>query len=120
MERPYGTRKYALVVNGKFACEYRYPSMGNELVERTTAILQSNPKVVITDDSPIDNVNTYNLFIGKELAGQIYFIDKSDLGAPEMINAALKSNPIIIDMTGLDMPLIDDLWDGTTFVTPIS
>lgn len=113
-----GTKKYALVVDGKFACEYRYPSIGTEEVERVTAILQSNPKVVITEDSPSNNVNTYNLLINEEVVGQIHYIENADIVPdPQMINAALQSNPTIVDISGLDTPSMGDTWDGTNFTS---
>jgi hypothetical protein len=117
-----GTKKYALVVDGKFACEYRYPSIGTEEVERVTATLQSNPKVVITEDSPSNNVNTYNLLINEEVVGQIHYVENADIiPDPQMINAALQSDPTVVDITEIDLPSepYNWTWDGTTFSEPV-
>ncbi len=112
-------KTYALVVDGVFASEYSYPSVGSYTVEKTTAILNSNPKVVITSGSPSNNINIYNLLIDNEVVGQIHYPDSGDtLPEPSIVNEALKSDPTIIDITGLEKPSIGDVWDGTAFTTP--
>lgn len=113
-----GTKKYALVVDSKFASEFRFPSIGTEDVERTTAILQSNPKIVITPESPFNNVNKYNLIINNEVVGSINYINDGDFQPdPKMINAALQSDPTFVDITGLNTPEVGDVWDGTNFIS---
>lgn len=112
-------KKYALIVDGAFASEYLYPSVGSYTVEKTTAILQSNPKVVISSNSPSNNINFYNLLIDDKIVGQIYYPESGDIiPDPLVINGALQSDPVIVDITGLETPSIGDIWDGTSFSTP--
>ena len=116
-----GTKRYALVVNGEFACELRYPSQGTQDVEKTTAILQSNPKIVFVSEG-VDpyNVNTYNLLIDDEVVGKFHYINSGNaVPDPQMINAALKSDPTVVDFTEIDpKPEPGWTWDGTVFINP--
>ena len=108
---------YALVVDNKFACIFEYPSEGNEIIEKNTAALKSNPKVVlITEEPQLEKINRYSLTINDEIVAEFSHI-KDEFGGPlaEMTNAALQSDPQVVDLTGIDMPTIGDTWDGTTF-----
>jgi hypothetical protein len=118
-----GKKKYALVVNGEFACELKYPSQGNNDVEKTTAILQSNPKVVfISEEVNSYNISTYNLIIDDEVVDKFRYINSGNaIPDPQMVNAALKSDPTIVDITDIDYnPEPGWKWDGTVFLNPES
>jgi hypothetical protein len=39
-------KTYALVVDGEFACLFRFPKVGNPSIEMITAALSSKPEVV--------------------------------------------------------------------------
>jgi hypothetical protein len=108
---------YALVVDNKFACLFEYPVDGNEIIERNTALLRSNPKIaLITEEPQLEKINRYSLSIDNEVVGEFSHI-RDEFGSPlsEMINAALQSDPIIVDLTNKDIPEIDSVYDGTNF-----
>jgi len=110
---------YALVVDNEFACIFQYPLEGNEIIENNTAALKSNPKITLSNEEPLfEKINRYSLIIDNEIVG-IFSHIKDEFGNPvtEMINAALQSDPQVIDMTGLDTPTMGDIWDGTSFVS---
>lgn len=112
---------YALIINGEFACQYKHPSEGPAGAERITAILQSDPKIILAEGMPDEyGINTYNLLIENETVGQIFYhTDPSIVVNPEMINAALQSDPTIVDITDIDpQPQVGWLWDGNTFTNP--
>jgi len=108
---------YALVVDNKFACLFEYPIDGNEIIERNTALLKSNPKIaLITEEPQLEKINRYSLSVNDEVVGEFSHV-KDEFGSPlsEMINAALQSDPIIVDLANKDVPEIDSVYDGTNF-----
>lgn len=108
---------YALVVDNKFACIFQYPTDGNEVLERNTAALKSNPKVaLITEEPQLEKINRYSLTINDEVIAEFSHV-KDEFGGPlaEMVNAALQSDPIVVDITGKDIPEVDSIYDGTNF-----
>jgi hypothetical protein len=108
---------YALVVDNKFACTFQYPTDGNEVIERNTAALKSNPKVaLITEEPQLEKINRYSLTINNEIIAEFSHV-KDEFGGPlaEMVNAALQSDPIVVDITGKDIPEVDSIYDGTNF-----
>jgi hypothetical protein len=115
-----GTKIYALVVDNEFVCEYRHPKEGNDAIEKTVAILSSDPKIRITKDSPVNNLNTYELLIDGDVVGEIYYLNEKDVvPSPSMINAALQSDPKFVDISDLNpRPQVGWLWDGAVFNDP--
>ena len=108
---------YALVVDNKFACLFEYPVDGNEIIERNTALLRSNPKIaLITEEPQLEKINRYSLSIDNEVVGEFSHV-KNEFGGPhaEMVNAALQSDPVVVDITGQDIPEVDSIYDGTNF-----
>jgi hypothetical protein len=110
---------YALVVDNKFACIFQYPLEGNQIIENNTAALKSNPKITLSSEEPLlEKINRYSLIINDEVVGTFSHIKDEFGGAlAEMINAALQSDPFVVDITGLDTPSMGDMWDGTKFVS---
>jgi len=110
---------YALVINNEFACIFQYPLEGNQIIENNTAALKSNPKIILSNEEPLfEKINRYSLIIDNEVVGTFSHI-KDEFGGPlaEMINAALQSDPFVIDMTEIEEPNMGDIWDGTSFVS---
>jgi hypothetical protein len=110
---------YALVIGNEFACIFEYPLEGTQIIESNTAALKSNPKITLSNEEPVfEKINRYSLIIDNEVVGTFSHI-KDEFGGPvaEMINAALQSDPQVIDMTGLDTPTMGDIWDGTKFTS---
>lgn len=108
---------YALVVDNKFACTFKYPVDGNEILEKNTAALKSNPKIaLITEDPQLEKINRYSLTIDSEYVSEFSHV-KNEFGGPdaEMVNAALQSDPVVVDITGQDIPEVDSIYDGTNF-----
>ena len=108
---------YALVIDNEFACTFEYPLEGNQIIENNTAALKSNPKIMLSTEEPVfEKINRYSLSIDNEIVGTFSHI-KDEFGDPlaEMINAALQSDPHVVDLTGIDMPTMGDTWDGTSF-----
>jgi hypothetical protein len=115
-----GTKIYALVIDNEFACEYRHPKTGTEEIDKIVSILSSSPKIRITEESPINNLNKYELLIDEDVVGEIFYVNEQDIvPSPSMINAALQSDPQIVDITDLDpKPQPGWLWDGEVFSSP--
>ncbi len=115
-----GTKRYALVINNEFVCEYRHPKTGSDEVERIVSILDSDPKIRITEDSPQNNLNRYELLIDNNVVGEIFYVNEKDIiPSPLMINSALQSDPKFVDITDLSpIPQTGWLWDGTVFTSP--
>ena len=110
---------YALVVNNEFACIFKYPLEGNQIIENNTAALKSNPKIILSNEEPLfEKINRYSLILDNEVVGTFSHI-KDEFGGPlaEMINAALQSDPLVIDITEIEEPNMGDIWDGTSFVS---
>jgi len=110
---------YALVIDNEFACIFQYPLEGNQIIENNTAALKSNPKIILSNEEPLfEKINRYSLVIDNEVVGTFSYI-KNEFGGPlaEMINAALQSDPFVIDITELDTPNMGDIWDGTKFLS---
>lgn len=108
---------YALVIDNEFACTFEYPLEGNQIIENNTAALKSNPKITLSTEEPVfEKINRYSLSIDNEIVGIFSYI-KDEFGGPlaEMTNAALQSDPQVVDLTGLDTPTMGDTWDGTSF-----
>lgn len=108
---------YALVVDGKFACIFEYPSEGNDIIEENTAYLKNNPKIVLNTEEPLfEKINRYSLIINNEKVGEFSNV-KDEFGGPfaEMVNAALQSDPVVIDITGQEIPELDAIYDGNNF-----
>jgi hypothetical protein len=112
---------YALVIDNEFACIFKYPLEGNQIIENNTAALKSNPKITLSNEEPLfEKINRYSLIIDNEVVGTFSHI-KDEFGGPlaEMINAALQSDPHVIDITGMNTPTMGDTWDGTNFISVI-
>jgi hypothetical protein len=114
---------YALVVDNKFACFFKYPLEGNQIIENNTVALKSNPKITLSNEEPLlEKINRYSLIIDSEIIGTFSHI-KNEFGGPlaEAINAALQSDPTVVDITEIDLPSepYNWTWDGTTFSEPV-
>ena len=114
---------YALVVDNKFACIFQYPLEGNQIIENNTAALKSNPKITLSSEEPLlEKINRYSLIINDEVVGTFSHI-KDEFGNPlaEAINAALQSDPAVVDVSNIDLPSepYNWVWNGTTFSEPV-
>ena len=90
--------RYALLVNNEYITPFIYPSIGSHNEERMTAGLLSDPTIVKLDLSEIPETNQYNVYVGEDLVGSIYYttIDANTDPSPNLVNFALSNNPKVI------------------------
>ena len=77
----------------------------------------------MSNEEPLlEKINRYSLIIDNEVVGTFSHI-KDEFGGPlaEAINAALQSDPTVVDITEIDLPSepYNWTWDGTTFSEPV-
>lgn len=96
---------YGLLVDENHVATMFFPASGDETAVMLTAALQSDPSIVLDQDSDIPNTYRYSVFVGDEYAGKLY--QKIDTRLAE-INAGLQNSPKVVWIQ-TDYPVVSSM-----------
>jgi hypothetical protein len=111
---------YALLINNEYITPFVYPSGGSYHEERMTAGLLSNPTIVKLDLSDIPDTNKYEVYVGEDLVGNLYYttIEANVEPNPTTVNFALSNNPTVVYINSDEDELFFNkmIYDGEKFI----
>ena len=111
---------YALLINNEYITPFVYPSIGSYHEERMTAGLLSNPTIVKLDLSDIPDTNKYEVYVGEDLVGSLYYttIEANVEPNPTKVNFALSNNPTVVYINSDEDELFFNkmIYDGEKFI----
>jgi hypothetical protein len=110
---------YALLINNEYITPFVYPSGGSYHEERMTAGLLSNPTIFKLDLSDIPDTNKYNVYVGEDLVGSLYYttIEANVDPNPTKVNFALSNSPTVVYINSDEDELFFNkiIYDGENF-----
>jgi hypothetical protein len=111
---------YALLINNEYITPFVYPYIGSYHEERMTAGLLSNPTIVKLDLSDIPDTNKYNVYVGEDLVGSLYYttVEANVEPNPTKVNFALSNNPTVVYINSDEDDLFFNkmIYDGEKFI----
>lgn len=111
---------YALLINNEYITPFVYPSGGSYHEERMTAGLLSDPTIVKLDLSDIPDTNKYDVYVGEDLVGNLYYttIEANVEPNPTTVNFALSNNPKVVYINCDEDELFFNkmIYDGENFI----